>query len=157
MPTRTPTHPRGLTFAEVLVVLALGAMLGAVALPGLAGRKQRTQTERLVEDLASMRAAIDAFWGDHGAFPGRAGADELVEQLCRHPVPPDGSDDDAGPYLQPGRLPPNPITGTRAARVVDAMPAGPEGTEAWIYDASSGQVRANVVGRTVDGVRYFEL
>ena len=83
----------------------------------------------LVSDLATMRDAVDKFFGDTGRYP--ASLDELVARR----------------YLR--RIPPDPITESTASWIVVAPPAPEQGA---VYDVKSG-----AQGRTSDGRPYNTL
>lgn len=73
---------------ELLVVLALIALLASVIAPVLTGSIARAREAALKEDLQVMRKAIDGYYGDRGEYP--ADLDTLVQKryLRRVPVDP---------------------------------------------------------------------
>lgn len=79
---------RGFTFMELLVVLALIALLASVIAPVLTGSIVRAREAALKEDLQVMRKAIDGYYGDQGEYP--PDLDTLVQKryLRRLPVDP---------------------------------------------------------------------
>lgn len=84
----------GFTLIEVLVVLALISLLVTIAVPGYLRQVERARETTLVENLRTMRIAIDRFRGDAGRWP--ESVDELVERgyLKRRPVDPVSERDD---------------------------------------------------------------
>ena len=62
---------KGFTLAEILVALALIALLAAVLLPTVAGQILKGDAGRVLQDLNSVRAGIEAFLADVHRYPGR--------------------------------------------------------------------------------------
>ena len=72
----TPLTPRkrlsvGFTLAEILVALALMALLAAVLLPTVAGQIMKGDTGRVVQDLDAVRSGAERFLTDIRRYPGR--------------------------------------------------------------------------------------
>jgi general secretion pathway protein G len=117
---------RGFTLLELLVVLAIIAMLVTLALPRYIHSVEHSKEVVLKEDLSVMRDAIDKFNSDRGRYP--LTLDELV---------------DLG-YLR--KLPPDPETDSAASWVVSPPP---DGVAKGIYDIHSG-----AEGKTLDGIEF---
>ena len=120
---------RGFTLIELLVVLAILGGLLALAAPRYLHRVDLAKETVLMSDLATMRDAVDKFFGDTGRYP--ANLDELVARR----------------YLR--RIPPDPITESTDSWVVVAPPAPDQGA---VYDVKSG-----AAGKTFDGRPYSAL
>lgn len=60
---------RGFTFVELMVVMAIVAMLISLALPRYFEGLQRGREAVLMEDLNVMRKAIDHYHADKNAYP----------------------------------------------------------------------------------------
>lgn len=60
---------RGFTFVELMVVMAIVAMLISIALPRYFEGLQRGREAVLMEDLNVMRKAIDHYHADKNAYP----------------------------------------------------------------------------------------
>ena len=120
---------RGFTLIELLVVLAIIGGLLSLAAPRYLHRVDLAKETVLVSDLATMRDALDKFFGDTGRYP--ASLDELVTRR----------------YLR--KIPPDPITESTDSWVVVAPPAPDQGA---VYDVKSG-----AAGKTVDGRLYSAL
>jgi len=120
---------RGFTLIELLVVLAIIGGLLALAAPRYLHRVDLAKETVLLSDLATMRDALDKFFGDTGRYP--ASLDELVARR----------------YLR--RIPPDPITESTDSWVVVAPPAPEQGA---VYDVKSG-----APGKTSDGRLYGAL
>jgi prepilin-type N-terminal cleavage/methylation domain-containing protein len=61
----------GFTLAEILVALALIALLAAVLLPTVAGQILKGDAARVQQDLEAVRAGIDQFLADVHRYPGK--------------------------------------------------------------------------------------
>jgi prepilin-type N-terminal cleavage/methylation domain-containing protein len=61
----------GFTLAEILVALALVALLAAVLLPSVAGQILKGDAARVMQDLDAVRAGIDQFVADVHRYPGK--------------------------------------------------------------------------------------
>jgi general secretion pathway protein G len=120
---------RGFTLIELLVVLAIIGGLLALAAPRYLHRVDLAKETVLMSDLATMRDAVDKFFGDTGRYP--ASLDELVTRR----------------YLR--KIPPDPITESTDSWVVVAPPAPDQGA---VYDVKSG-----AAGKTADGRLYSAL
>lgn len=78
---------RGFTLVELMVVMAIVALLLALALPRYFGHLERARETVLRQDLAVMRDAIDKFHGDRGRYPNSL--DELTEARYLRTLPVD--------------------------------------------------------------------
>ena len=117
------------TLIEMLVVLAIVALLLTIAVPRYFGSLQHSRDVALQENLKILRVTIDKFHADKGRYPGSL--DELVELKYLRAVPID------------------PITETRASWVL--VPA-PEPDISGVVDVKSG-----ATGATTDGRDYGSL
>lgn len=71
-PAGRASAPRaGFTLAEILVALALIALLAAVLLPTVAGQILKGDTGRVVQDIEAVRAGAEQFLVDIRRYPGR--------------------------------------------------------------------------------------
>lgn len=78
---------RGFTLVELLVVMAIIALLLTVALPRYFGHLESSRETILKQDLAVMRDAIDKYNGDTGRYP--ESLEALVEARYLRAVPVD--------------------------------------------------------------------
>ena len=78
----------GFTLVELLVVMAIIALLLTLAVPRYFNHLESSRDTILRQDLAVMRDAIDKYHGDRGRYPDSL--DELVDAryLCSVPVDP---------------------------------------------------------------------
>jgi general secretion pathway protein G len=78
---------RGFTLIELIVVMAIVAMLVSIAAPRFFNHIDRAKEAALATSLNVMREAIDKFHGDQGRYPETL--DELVAKRYLRKVPPD--------------------------------------------------------------------
>jgi len=70
--TRLTTRRRkGFTLAEILVALALIALLAAVLLPTVAGQILKGDAGRVLQDVNAIRSGIEQFLADVHRYPGK--------------------------------------------------------------------------------------
>jgi general secretion pathway protein G len=120
---------RGFTLIEMIVAMAILALLVTIAVPRYFGSLERSKDAVLLENLKVTRDVIDKFYGDNGRYPDSLG--ELVE---KH-------------YLR--SLPVDPITESNRTWTVVAPEPPMRGQ---VYDIHSG-----AKGRAKDGRAYSSL
>lgn len=77
----------GFTLIEVLIVMAIVALLLTIALPRYFGSLDKSKDVALQENLKVLRVTLDYFYADKGRYPDTL--DELVEQKYLRAVPVD--------------------------------------------------------------------
>ena len=124
---------RGFTLVELMVVMAIIALLLALALPRYFNHLESARETILKQDLAVMRDAIDKFHGDRGRYPNSL--DELVSER----------------YLR--TLPVDPITERNDSwqAVAPSLDQGGETESGELYDIKSG-----APGTARDGSAYAD-
>jgi prepilin-type N-terminal cleavage/methylation domain-containing protein len=70
---RAPRAPMGFTLAEVLVVLAIVAIMAAVLMPVLTKQLSKGDVGRVISDIGSVQTAMEAFLSDVRRIPGDLG------------------------------------------------------------------------------------
>jgi len=78
-------QPRGFTLVELLVVLAIIALLLTIAVPRYFAHVERAKEATLRESLNVMRESIDKYHADTGKFP--ESLDDLVTKRYLRKVP----------------------------------------------------------------------
>ena len=78
---------RGFTLIEVLVVMAIVATLLSLVAPRYFAVLERSREATLRHDLATMRDAIDRYYGDKGVYPDTLG--DLVTARYLRAIPND--------------------------------------------------------------------
>lgn len=61
----------GFTLAEILIALALVALLAAVLLPTVAGQILKGDAARVQQDMEAIRSGVDQFIADTKRYPGK--------------------------------------------------------------------------------------
>jgi general secretion pathway protein G len=121
---------RGFTLIELIVVMAILAMLVTLAMPRYMQSMDRSKDTVLRHDLAVMRDALDKYYGDLGKYP-----DTLEELVVKR-------------YLR--RIPEDPITESTQTWI-EVPPPPTAGGGGRIYD-----IRSGAPGKAVNGTDYSE-
>lgn len=119
----------GFTLVELLVVLAIIAVMLTLAVPRYYGQIDTAKEAVLRDNLKTTREMIDKFYGDTGRYP--ESLEELVEKR----------------YLR--AAPVDPVTGLSSTWVVLPPPNGYKGA---VYDLKSG-----AAGNAKDGKPFSEM
>jgi general secretion pathway protein G len=122
--------PRGFTLIELIVVMAIVALLVSIAAPRYIASVERARETSLLASLTTMRQAIDQFAADRGRYP--LSLEELVQaRYLRH-------------------VPEDPFTGRRDSWIAVAAP--PDGA----VSGDMADVRSGAAGRGRDGSLYAD-
>ena len=116
---------RGFTLIELIVVMAIVALLASIAAPRYFNSLQKSKETALRSSLSTMRDALDQYAADKGRYP------ESLEELA------------TARYIR--EIPEDPLTGSREAWVVLAPPPDAVAT-GQVFD-----VRSGAAGRASDG------
>lgn len=122
---------RGFTLIELIVVMAIVALLVSIVAPRYVRSVDRAKENSLRTSLATMRDAIDQYAADKGRYPDALPA--LVDARYLREVPED------------------PLTGRRDSWVT-LTPPPDAGVEGAVYD-----VRSGAAGRAGDGRLYADF
>ncbi|WP_410209733.1 type II secretion system protein [Aquirhabdus sp.] len=117
---------RGFTMIELLVVLAVIAMLLSIVAPRYIHQADRAKEAALKENLSTLRVAIDQYYGDKGTYP------ERLEQLVQ------------AHYLR--KIPLDPVKNSDSAW---SLVLQDEEGHKVIYD-----VKSTAIGKSLDGSVY---
>ena len=117
---------KGFTLIELLAVMVIIALLLTIATPKYFGSVDRSRESVLRQDLATMREALDKYYGDTGQYP------DALEDLTKKK------------YLR--SIPRDPITDSDATWVIIAPTNDAKGA---VYDVKSG-----APGNGADGTAY---
>lgn len=103
-PRPVPTREEGLTLIEMIVVLAIIALIAALIVPNIIGRPDQARVTVAQSDLRSISAALKMYRLDNGDYPSTAqGLAALVAKPSGEPQPTNYA---AGGYLD--KLPVDP-------------------------------------------------
>ena len=86
---------RGFTLAEILIALALIAVLAAVLLPTVAGQILKGDAARVMQDADAVRTGIEQFLADIHRYPGKYS--DLSKAVDANDAP-DHADINGNPY-----------------------------------------------------------
>jgi type IV pilus assembly protein PilE len=75
---------RGFTLAEVLVTIAIIAIMAAVLLPALNNQLSKGDTSRIASDLTNLQSGVQAFVSDIRQYPGTT--NQLVNTLSGNDI-----------------------------------------------------------------------
>ena len=78
---------KGFTLVELMVVLAVIALLLSVVVPDYMGKMRRAEEAVLQQDLALIRDSLDKHYADTGKYPGSL--EELVAKHYLRAIPKD--------------------------------------------------------------------
>src|SRR6188472_4153204 len=67
------TNRRGFTLVEIMIVVAIIALLAAIAVPGFLRARKRSQASRIINDLRLTDAAVDQFADENNKTAGASG------------------------------------------------------------------------------------
>jgi general secretion pathway protein G len=88
---------RGFTLVELLVVLAIIAVLLSIAAPRYSGSVDRAKEAVLRENLASLRDALDKHYSDTGSYPLKL--EDLVTKRYLRKIPLDPVTDSSATWV----------------------------------------------------------
>jgi prepilin-type N-terminal cleavage/methylation domain-containing protein len=61
MPKRLTTKHAGFTLVEIMIVVAIIALLAAIAVPGFLRARKRSQASKIINDLRMIDGAVDQY------------------------------------------------------------------------------------------------
>lgn len=145
----------GFSLVELVIVVVIIGILAAIAIPRLSRGAAGATDSAVQGDLAVLRKAIDLYAAEHnGSFPAVAALNSALTQFSDV----NGATATArtsthiyGPYLR--AIPALKVgpTATRTNGIADASSATiGAGTAGWFYNASTGEIRANLANSVTD-------
>ena len=160
---------KGFTLVEMMIVVAILGILGAVALPVYQGHASEAKVSAAKSDLHAMRIQIELYKMQHnGSLPGYVSGAAIPEGMLEiqfvgtSEVPglPTASKTPAGAYLYGPYLldiPENPFNGKTAFRYsTDFATDAGVANIGWLYDRTTGQIALNYAGTDADGMAYLD-
>jgi general secretion pathway protein G len=121
---------RGFTLIELIVVMAIVALLASIVAPRYFASLAKSKETALQQSLVTMRDAIDQYAADKGRYP------DSLQDLA------------AARYLR--QVPEDPLTGSRETWVELPPPADMQAAGR-VWD-----VRSGAAGRSADGRLYAD-
>jgi prepilin-type N-terminal cleavage/methylation domain-containing protein len=162
---------KGFTLVELMLVVAILGILGAIALPVYQGQTARATASSAKTNLGLLRAQIEVYKMDHKRTPpgyinaAVAPIATVAEQLTKvtaetGQVGPDTTPTGTyplGPYVK--KIPENPFNRDNSiARVAEAtaFSTAADGTSSgWLYKIETGEIRLNWTGADEEGIYYY--
>ncbi len=155
----------GFTLIEILIVVSIIAIMALFVIRHFQNSNRQARDATLVDNLQAIRASIEQFQADTGAYP------NSLTDLIATPsnIPQTGEDGLGGtgilipsgsyngPYLvNPGGidgtgLPMNPYAGNIDGSITDDLPLN------WTYNQGIVYATTPTSGSTVDGIPYQRL
>lgn len=146
---------KGFTLVEILIVVVILGILAAIVIPQFSSASESARASSLKSTLQTVRSQIELFQVQHnGNYPpamvdGAAGSLPTWQHMTDDHDwnATDGYDftgDAFGPYLQ--KFPANPFAGSSNTA-----------SDHWDYDATTGQIRADVSSLTAAEVENLGL
>lgn len=102
--SHSASNDRGYSLIEILVVLAIMAVLASLVAPRLLGQVDRSKVTAAQAQISALKTALDTLRLDMGRYPTES---EGLEFLVRSPSDPQLSAMWFGPYIE-GELPVDP-------------------------------------------------
>ena len=165
---------KAFSLVELVIVIVILGIIAAIAIPRISSGSRNAGESALRADLASLRNAIDWYYGEHNnAFPGQVtdggnGPDTegaFINQLTMYSnssgevTSNKDPDYPFGPYVR-GTFPASPIGDNKGKATVTVVnQVGPltstpgDGT-GWVYNSKSGEIIANTDDTANDGTTF---
>jgi general secretion pathway protein G len=118
-------NSKGYTLIELVIVMAIIAILATIAQPNYERSRIKAKETSLQRSLFVLRDVIDQFYADHGSYP--ANLNELCEKKYIRAVPKD------------------PFTGSADTWIL-IPPDGTEEEGGGVYDVHSGSNKVSLSG-----------
>jgi prepilin-type N-terminal cleavage/methylation domain-containing protein len=164
----------GFTLVELLIVVIILAILAAIVVPQFASTTDDAKAAAADSTLSNLRAAIDLYYQQHGAYPGAltstsgacagggttgtaalATKEALQYQLSLYSKANgetcsvgDTTNFKFGPYMKKATLPPDPFSNVAGVEISTAgnlnMTATAGNPGGWKYDVKTGKLIINL-------------
>lgn len=136
----------GFTLVELLVVVVVLAVLGAIVIPKFVGAGKTSKEAALKTDLQILRNAIQMFYSDTGTYP--TTLTDLAKQKSESPSgTPTASFDEndfKGPYIL--SIPDDPVYSPTTAPT--------DGNGEWDYTNTTGVLKSGATVVSTEGTAY---
>ena len=159
MTARTKNQTRGFSLVELVIVIVISGVIGAIAIPRMTRGANNAGSSALKANLQVLRNAIELYRAEHDdAFPTVANFENQMLQYSNaagdtfNTSPNTATGVVYGPYL--AAIPEVPVGPQKGATGVAA--SGSEAaTDGWIYNATTGTITAHTDDAAdQDGVKY---
>ena len=163
---------KGFTLVEILIVVVLLGVLAAIVIPAIAGSGMEARCSAVTCDLALLRRFILIYKAQHlevpPGYPDGNTAAAPTEQafIDQATLSSNAAGQTAavgtagferGPYMQ--HIPVNPLNKKSTVQMLgdgEDFPADADDSHGWIYQAATGDIRADSSGTDRSGNRYYD-
>jgi prepilin-type N-terminal cleavage/methylation domain-containing protein len=160
------------TLVEILIVVLILAILGAIILPKFSNASAIARASMLCDDLRVMRMQAMIYKAQHrdvpAAYPNGDPTQAPTEQdyvlqmtkasnAAGQTADPGTPGFNYGPYLR--EIPANPVNGKSTVQIVgdaEAFPVAGDNTHGWIYQPANLVLKADCPGADDKGKQYFD-
>jgi general secretion pathway protein G len=159
MRTQRKNRRNAFSLIELVIVVVIIAIIGAIAIPKMSRGAAGANDSALIQDLSTMRSAIDLFTTEHnGTAPSNATAATFISQLTTYTDISGNTQATKdtthiyGPYLK--SVPNLPVGTNKGINTVTIT--GPVGTGsfAWYFDGTTVWANDTATDLDVKGVMY---
>jgi prepilin-type N-terminal cleavage/methylation domain-containing protein len=139
---------------ELVIVVVIIGIIAAIAIPRMSRGSAGAADAAVQQNLSLLRNAIDMYQQEHnGDLPGKNGPAEFVNQMTGYSnlkgeTGAKGTTYYLGPYLR--SIPPITVGDNKGKNGVTVEPTAPGADTAWIYDATTGNIKPHTPGQTTD-------
>ena len=138
-PRRAGNRAAGFSLVELIIVVAVLGILGAIVVPHFSNASSKSRESALQVDLKSMRTQIGLYIAQHKGDPPSLASFEdqmtMASNAAGGTAAPNTPGFPFGPYM--AEIPKNPFTNT------NTVTNGAVETSAWYYDQNNGDFHAN--------------
>lgn len=156
----TQSIRRGFSLIELVIVIVIIGIIAAIAIPRMSRGAEGAAENSLKANLTVLRNAIDLFYNEHeGKYPNVATFAAEMTGYTDLTVSTSRTTKDAatgfvyGPYLR--EVPIMPVKGQGAK--LNTVEASASATAGWVYNASTGVIKANSSVTSSDGTTTYNL
>ncbi|MBT5955013.1 prepilin-type N-terminal cleavage/methylation domain-containing protein [bacterium] len=125
---------KGFTLIELIVVIVILGIIGLVAIPKYYDMSSTAKENALKGQLGTIRSALSLYYSNQALTTGTAAYPSTL----------------TGTLFAEGEVPEDPYISASAVITPAATPIAVgdiDNAGGWIYDSSTGEVRANVTGK----------
>jgi type II secretory pathway pseudopilin PulG len=148
---------------ELVIVVVIIGIIAAIAIPRMSRGAAGASDSALIANLAVLRNAIDLYSTEHGGdFPGATVENQLLQYSSAAGATSVTKDatNIFGPYLR--SIPAMTVGAKKGLAGIEvvagaaAVPPGADGTKAWWYNSTTGEIKANLADADTDvsGTKY---